>query len=368
MTNLIVDTDIYSDVDDAAALLLATTLPDANLLAVNVNYTSSYSALAVSAILGHYNKGHVPIGIRRPLTDDTFFDIKHFSLGEFASKVAFHFRDSGGSLPWGRAEEAWDPVQLYRKTLAEAEDGSVTVVSIGFLDNLSALLSSPPDTHSPLPGAALISLKVSHLVVMGGAYPTSTNPDTGTSHPSWNFSGPNGSHAPAAAHVVSHWPGRVTFLGREVGANVIVGGPLMGAAPGSGVPRRDPVRMAYLWYTYGGLFDEDGDRRKRGGPAWDPLAVLYAVREVGCGLFEDVAGEGRRGWCVVDEKDGGNRWVWEDEGGGGDDHEGEGRREHAFLSLKVSPEGAAEVVDELLLKGARSGGRGSFAGGGKGIS
>ncbi|KAL2265784.1 hypothetical protein VTJ83DRAFT_6884 [Remersonia thermophila] len=351
MTNLIIDTDIFSDVDDAAALLLAATLPDANLLAVNVNHSSSYSALAVSAILGHYGKGHVPIGIRRPLTDDTYFDARHFTTGEFTSKVAFRFRDSGGSLSWGRrAEDAWDPVALYRKTLAEAADGSVTVVSIGFLDNLSALLTSLPDASSPLPGRALVSLKVGHLVVMGGAYPAGTHRDAGAPRPSWNFSGPNGAHAPAAAHVVSAWPGPVTFLGREVGASVMVGGPLMDAAQGSGVPRRDPVRMAYLWYTYGGLLDEDGGDKKRGGPAWDALAVLYAVRGLAGGMLEEVGRQGRRGRCVVDERVGGNRWVWEDEdrGGGGEDGD------HAFLKLRVDPEAAAAVVDELLLQGARS--------------
>ncbi len=56
-------------------------------------------------------------------------------MGEYASKVAFHW--SGGSLPWGRAEEAWDPVALYRKMLAAAEDGTVTIASIGFLENVS---------------------------------------------------------------------------------------------------------------------------------------------------------------------------------------------------------------------------------------
>jgi len=124
----------HDTTSDAGALLLAATLPEANLVAVNVNYPSSYSALAASAILAHYGKGHVPIGIPRPLTNDTFFDDWCFELGEYASKIAYHF--SAGNLPWGRADDAWDPVALYRNTLAEADDGSVTIVSIGFLDNV----------------------------------------------------------------------------------------------------------------------------------------------------------------------------------------------------------------------------------------
>jgi len=154
--NLIIDTDLFSDVEyasclsdktqpgppnadniasDAGALLLAATSPTVNLLAVNVNHPSSYSVLAASAILRHYGRGDVPIGARRPLNNVTFFDAWSYSLGEFASKVAYHY--PGGSLPWGRAEDAWDPIRLYRKCLSEAQDGSITIASIGFFENVS---------------------------------------------------------------------------------------------------------------------------------------------------------------------------------------------------------------------------------------
>jgi hypothetical protein len=112
-------------------------LPNANLLAININYPSTFSALTASAILAHYGRPEIPIGIKRPLINVTFFDGWYYELGEYASKVAFHW--SGGSLPWGHAEEAWEPVTLYRKVLADAEDGSVTIASIGFLDNVSPL-------------------------------------------------------------------------------------------------------------------------------------------------------------------------------------------------------------------------------------
>lgn len=132
--NLVVDTDLFSDVDDAAALLLAATDPDVNLLAVNVNYPSSYSVLAASAIAAHYGYPDLPIGVVRPLTNDSFFDDFYFEMGEYASKVAYHW--ANGSLPWGEADRAWDPVALYRKTLAGQEDASVTIASIGFFDNV----------------------------------------------------------------------------------------------------------------------------------------------------------------------------------------------------------------------------------------
>lgn len=76
------------------------------------------------------------------MTNITFFDTWKYELGEYASKIAYHW--SGGSLPWGHAEEAWDPATLYRKVLAESDDGSVTIASIGFLDNVRLSLFFDP--------------------------------------------------------------------------------------------------------------------------------------------------------------------------------------------------------------------------------
>ncbi|KAK4235770.1 hypothetical protein C8A03DRAFT_36357 [Achaetomium macrosporum] len=246
---LVIDTYLFSDVDDAGALLLAATSPDMDLLAVN-------------------GRSNLPIGIPRPLTNATFFDSWFYELGEYASKVAFHF--SGGTLPWGRAEDAWDPVALYRKSLAEAEDGSVTIVSIGFLDNLSALLNSTANIYSNFTG----------LVVMGGGYPSGR---------SWNFWGSNAS---PTAHAINSWEGRVVFLGDDVGKDVLCGAPLMSQGP-----EDDPVRMAYIYYSY-----------YNPRPSWDPLTVLYAIYGLG-GLFEFGSEYG----CNHVERDGTNRWVWDEE-------------------------------------------------------
>jgi hypothetical protein len=135
---------------------------------------------------------------------------------------------------------------------------------------------------------------------------------------------------------------------------VLTGGPLMQPFLNGELWRTDPVRMAYLWYTYGGLFTEEGKVKAR--PAWDPLVVLYAVKGIECGLFEEVGGKGRKGWNVMDEKEGWNRWVWEDEfGKDGADGAKRPNGEHMFLRLKVKPEEAAKVIDELFLEGVRAG-------------
>ena len=89
---------------------------------------------AASAILAHYGHETVPLSAPRPLHGKTFFDNWRYELGEFCSKVAYHW--TGGSAPFGEAEKALESVDMYRKVLASADDGSVTIASIGFLDSV----------------------------------------------------------------------------------------------------------------------------------------------------------------------------------------------------------------------------------------
>ncbi|KAK0637405.1 inosine/uridine-preferring nucleoside hydrolase [Bombardia bombarda] len=327
--NMVIDTDLFSDVDDAAALMLAATSSLVRLLAVNVNYPSSYSALAASAVLAHYGLPEIPIGIKRPLTNATFFDSWGFELGEYASKIAYHW--SGGSLPWGRSEDAWDPVSLYRKVLSEVADQSVTIASIGFFENaclplyllqqwlpvrltrrlqLSGLLNSSADVYSSLTGPELIAAKVSELVIMGGAYPSGYE---------YNFWGDNAS---LAAHVVNNWKSPVVFSGYELGETVESGARLMAEGPAD-----DPMRAAYLYYTY-----------NHSRPSWDPLTVLYAMEGLG-DLFEygnDI------GYNYV-TANGSNEWI----------NNSDVRNQH-WLKLKVTDDVASAELERRLLEAAWS--------------
>ncbi|CAI9627916.1 unnamed protein product [Alternaria burnsii] len=279
-THLIVDTDIFSDVDDVAALLLAATLPNVSLLAVNVNYPSAYSPLAASAVLNFYGHPNTSIGMRRPYANESFFDDWAYELGEYTSKVAYHF--SGGSLPWFKPERSWEPVDLYRKSLSESADSSVTIASIGFFDNLSRLLNSTGDAYSPLSGPELIAKKVRKLAVMGGGYPSGHE---------YNFWGDN---PLTTAHVVNNWPRTVpvTFLGTEVGDNVLSGAKL--TTEGT---KGDLVTAAYGWYV--------GYNTTR--MSWDPLTVMYAVTGLGSSFeygntvgYNHVFPNGSNVWVVDD--------------------------------------------------------------------
>ncbi|KAF6834466.1 inosine/uridine-preferring nucleoside hydrolase [Colletotrichum plurivorum] len=314
--NLIVDTDIFSDCDDAAALLLAAKSPDVNLLGVNINSQSSYSVLAVSAILNHYDLPDVPVGARRPLNDVPFFDNWNKVSGEFASKLATHWPKS-----LANAEEAWDPVTLYRKLLAEAEDGSVTIASIGFLHNLSGLLNSTADSHSDLSGPELVEAKVRELVVMGGDFPSGYE---------WNFWGDD---PYTTAHVIHSWKGSIVYSGSQVARSTYSGGPLMEDGP-----RTDPVRAAYILYMY-----------YQPRLSFDPIAMLYAIK----GLDKYFRYENENGYNTIqlDEEDGrvgSNVWVFD-----------EAVTNQHWLNLTIDGAELGKELDKMYLEGAWSASRSS---------
>lgn len=173
---------------------------------------------------------------------------------------------------------------------------------------LSTLLNSTSDAYSDLNGRDLVSQKVSELVVMGGKYPSGR---------SWNFWGSNPS---LTAHVINTWEGRVTFLGGDVGKYVLTGRPLMVEGP-----KRDPVRTAYIYYSY-----------YESRPSWDPLTILYAIH----GLGDTFKIGNAYGYNHI-HPDGTNEWVWTKQA----------RKQH-FLRLKADNQTVAAEVDGLFLQGA----------------
>ena len=62
-------------------------------------------------------------------------------------------------------------VEFYRKTLANAPDDGVVIITIGMFNTLSALLDSQPDEISPLTGKELVEKKVNALVSMAAILP-----------------------------------------------------------------------------------------------------------------------------------------------------------------------------------------------------
>ena len=80
--SIIIDTDVFSDVDDIGALAIANVLHNyglADLRGVLVNTNSKYGALAVSVVNTYFGNGKIPVAALRPLTNETFYDTWRFA-------------------------------------------------------------------------------------------------------------------------------------------------------------------------------------------------------------------------------------------------------------------------------------------------
>ena len=260
LPKIIFDTDIGWDCDDAGALALLHRLCDAGeaeLLATIHCYDHPYVAGCLDAINTHCGRP-VPVGLNyaQPRNHpDTYAR----ALGE-----AFPNRYPAACL--GTPDAPADSLALMRKLLAEAEDGSVTIVTVGDQANLARLVTSEADEYSPLSGTELISRKIARTVVMGGRfyegwpmviYSDNIN-NIGPVTTEWNIF----DHIPAAQTVAKLWPGELVYASTEIGTYIVT----MKGWKAETMPN-DPVALSYGIHN-GGV----------GRSSWDHTAVLEAVR------------------------------------------------------------------------------------------
>ncbi|HWE03188.1 MAG TPA: nucleoside hydrolase [Tepidisphaeraceae bacterium] len=297
---VIFDTDISSDVDDCGALAVLNALADqgeAQILAcvVNGHDFDKASAAAVNVINTYYGRGAVPVGAY------------HGSHGApshspYTAKLRDEFPHTAPP-----DDKAPDAVAVYRRALADAPDGGVVVISVGFLMNLSDLLDSKSDDISSLPGPELVRKKVRRLVVMGGQFP---NPKH---FKEWNFTASN--VGPDTQHVVENWPTEILFDGFSIGQGISTGKAL------EATPPVNPVRRAYQLYN---------NALKNGRSSWDPSTVLAAVRDPR--QYWNVVSDG----CCSVEKNGVNGWT-------PTPHRG-----HSYLAPKLDNAEMARILDSLM--------------------
>ena len=312
MKNIILDTDIGPDCDDAGALALLNIYADRGLcriLGVGHCTSNPYGAGAIDAICRHYGRDDVAIGT---WTGGDFLN------DEICSRYNKPITERLPNRYKERQPE--DVVRMYRRILAQQPDGGVEFVAIGPLNNLSALLDSGADDVSRYTGKELVARKVAKLTLMAGIFRPSDEDAAAEAERR------GGKHieefaeynvmcdVTASRNVADNWPTPKSYIGWEAG--------LMETGDCFADESADhPVRMAYeLW---------NGGRQCR-RCSWDLMTVMYAV-EKGSPCVRDSAA----GWIRFTAE--GYTHFTADENGS--DHFGE---------LAMDESGIAKYINDIL--------------------
>lgn len=238
MKKLIVGTDWWTDCDDAIAMRLlarAHKSGEIELMGIGIDACLEYSVASLDAFLRLEGVADLPIGLDAAATD-------------FGGRPPYQKR-LAQEYPHGRVNaDAEDAVKLYRRLLARAE-APVEIIEVGFPQVLSGVLESGADEVSDKTGLALFCEKVSKVWVMAGKWDEVGGREN-------NFC--RNSRASVAAEVFCRLcPVPVTFLGWEIGADVLTG---------SRLGQDDHLRMV--------LRDHGSEA---GRMSWDPMLVLMAL-------------------------------------------------------------------------------------------
>jgi inosine-uridine nucleoside N-ribohydrolase len=317
---IIYETDMESDVDDAATLAMLHILADAGeceILAVMHNTSDDYGVGVIDAINTYYGRGDLPIGAYK--SDDApssqFGGAMHY-----AKSIALDDRFPKDVVTRDDVPDAYD---LYRQILSERSEASVIIVSVGWLTNLRNLLRDQE-------GRQLVSRRVKKLFLMGGRWDPVDVSHTAT----MNLAG---NQIIAAAYeagriVVEDWPTPIVFSGLSIGGHVPTGEKL------KSTPLKNPVREAYR------ICKKRHRQENWSHASWDQTAALVAVR--GLGTFWQLNTQGTpRMFLEPNEKHRYLRWhtKWDSSVDS----------PHAYLRFAADPKEIAAVIEGLMIQPPR---------------
>ncbi|HEY4325351.1 MAG TPA: nucleoside hydrolase [Mucilaginibacter sp.] len=296
--NIIFDSDMGPDYDDVGAITILHAFADkgeARILATIASTKYDGVAGVLSVFNTYFNRPGVPIGVPKANALE-LRDWQHWTdtvLAKYPHKIKTN-------------SEAWDAVELYRKILASQPDHSVTIVTIGFLTNLSNLLNTNADQYSSLSGKELIQKKVKLLVCMAGKYPS-------------GFEFNVMKDAPASKNVYENWNTPIILSGFEIGEKIKAGLPLINNDAIKNSPVKDVFRISIPQAK------EDSIGRK----SWDETAVLVAIK----GYDQWYTLHSGRMVVAADGSD-----TWDDNGKG-----------QAYLVEKVDYKVVQDLINSLIM-------------------
>jgi len=296
--NIILDSDIGPDFDDVGAFAVLHAMADSGKAEILGTFACNKDPLVVPTIEvlnTWFGRPAIPLGATKS---------KGISMGSeqhwpdsIVAKYPHQTRSS---------RDAPDAVTQYRKILSGQPDGSVTMVSIGFLTNLSNLLQSQPDQISPLSGEALVARKVKQLVSMAGWYPKGKE---------YNLY----MDSTASRYCTEHWPTPVIFTGFEIGEKITTGLKLI-AGPALNSPVKDAFRIAMT----------GAGELQKGHMSCDQTAVLIAVYGPDK-FFTTVKG------TIKVNLDGSNSWEENPSG------------KHSYVKMKMSPDSLGRFIEQRMM-------------------
>lgn len=250
--NIIFDTDMGNDVDDALALALLHAFENRNeskLLAITLTKDHPEVAPYIQAINTFYGRSTIPIGITKSgiTPEPSLFT------------PIIHNKVNGQSLyPFQHAKTFPNAVNLLRETLAGQPDNSVVIVQVGFSTNLAALLKTSGDHYSPLNGVELVKKKVKLVSAMAGAF----TEVWGGVHLEYNIV----NDIPSAQYFAKFWPAPIIWSGFEVGLAVRY--PAVSILNDFNYLQYHPISESYQRYK-----PSPHER-----PSWDLTSVIQAIR------------------------------------------------------------------------------------------
>lgn len=231
-TNVIFDTDMYSDIDDMLALAMLNTLQDRGeikVLAVTIGTDAPFVAPYVDLVNTYYGHGDIPIGMTRGGITAEYFKAWEERGGPWAPNGVSYtehiaqLKAPNGSPIYPRnilnSSQAPEAVSLLREVLAKQPDKSVVAIQVGYATTLARLLNSGPDRASPLDGKSLVEQKVRLLSTMAGSFDAWAG-DDGADHPAGGPDMNIVSDVPSAKSVFAEWPTPIVASGVEIGISM----------------------------------------------------------------------------------------------------------------------------------------------------
>lgn len=255
MRQFIIGTDWWTDCDDAVAMRIlarAALAGKIRILGIGMNACMEHSVPSLDAFLHLEGLDNIPISI-------------DLEANDFGRNPPYQKRLAASAFRFHKNEEVGDAVRMYRKLLSEAQE-PVEIIEVGYPQVLANLLESPGDDISPETGLELMQKKVRKLWMMAGKWDVENGREN-------NFAR-NARSIRGADILLRKCPVPITFLGWEVGADVLTGGEL---------PKDD-----FLYLT---LVDHGSPN---GRCSWDPmLAVMALTGDEQAAGYDTVSGTAR---------------------------------------------------------------------------